>query len=175
MEVSATSKFIRISPKKAQPMVAALRKMPVSDALVQLKYHPSKTAKLIYKLIHSASANATNNYNLKEDNLRIKTLTVDTGPTMKRYWFRSHGSADPLLKRSSHLKVVLEEIKPSLVKKPVTPSQTGKPATVSAAPSAEPTTETTSEKAKVQPKAATPKPRFAQGLRKVITRRTTNK
>ena len=170
MEVSATAKFIRISSKKAQPMVAALRKMPVSDALIQLKYHPSKAAKLIYKLIHSASASATNNYNLKEDNLRIKTLTVDAGPTMKRYWFRSHGSADPLLKRSSHLKIILEEIKPSLVKKPV-----AKPTTVSTVPSTEPTTETASEKPAIQPKAVTPKPKFAQGLRKIITRRTTNK
>ncbi len=171
MEVSAVSKFIRISPKKVQPMVVALRKLPVTDALLQLKYHSSKSAKLIYKLIHSASANATNNYNLKEDNLRIKTLTVDTGPTMKRYWFRSHGSADPLLKRSSHLKVVLEEIKPSLVKKTV-----AKPATnTSKDTTVESSNSTTEEKTTVQSKAIAPKPKFAQGLRKVITRRTTNK
>lgn len=174
MEVSATAKFIRISPKKVQPMVVALRKMPVSDALIHLKYHSSKTAKLIYKLIHSASANATNNYNLKENNLRIKTLTVDTGPTMKRYWFRSHGSADPLLKRSSHMSVTLEEINPSLVKKPVVPSQASKPATTPVSPST-PTTETTGEKTTVQSKAMAPKPKFAQGLKKIITRRTTNK
>ncbi len=143
--------------------------MPVPDALIHLKYHSSKTAKLIYKLLHSASANATNNYNLKEDNLRIKTLTVDTGPTMKRYWFRSHGSADPLLKRSSHMSITLEEIKPSLVKKPIV-----KPSSTPVSPSA-PTTETTGEKTTTQPKATLPKPKFSQGLKKIITRRTTNK
>jgi len=171
MEVKAVSKFIRISPKKVQPMVKALRGMVATDALNFLKFHSSKTARLLYKLVHSAVANAINNYNLKENNLRIKHLTVDTGPTLKRYWFRSHGSADPLLKRSSHFAVVLEEIKPTLVKKPV-----AKPTVT---PKSTDTTETTATETTAgvatQPKATAPKPKFTQGLKKVLTRRTTNK
>lgn len=168
MEVKAVAKFVRISPKKVQPMVRSLRGMKVADALAFLKFHPSKTARLLYKLIHSAVANGVNNYNLKEDNLRIKHLTVDTGPTMKRYWFRSHGSADPLLKRNSHFAVVLEEIKPTLVKKTVAKPTVAK--TVST-----PTDETNAEAPVAKPKADLPKPKLAQSLKKVLTRRTTNK
>jgi len=165
MEVSATAKFVRISPKKARPLIAAVRKLPVTGALTVLKYHRSKTARLLYKVIKSAAANATNNYNLKEDNLRIKTLTVDGGPTTKRFWFRSHGAADPLLKRSSHFHVVVEEIKPTLVKKPV--------ASPASAPSAGPKEST--PVATLRPSTKLSQPRLTQGLKKILTRRTTNK
>jgi large subunit ribosomal protein L22 len=172
MEVKAITKFTRISPKKARPMARALQGTNVVDAMNQMKFHRSKTAQLFYKLIKSAVSNASNNYNLKEDNLRIKTLTVDTGPTLKRYWFRSHGSADPLLKRSSHFAVTVEEIKPSLVKKPVAKTAIT-PASV------EPTTTSTTDVAApsiaTQIKSTGPKPKFTQGLKKVLTRRTTNK
>lgn len=149
-------------------MARALRGMTAGDALSQLKFHSSKTARLFYKLIKSAVSNASNNYNLKEDNLKIKTLTVDAGPTLKRYWFRSHGSADPLLKRSSHFAVVLTEIKPSLIKKtvaapkPIAPSPVAPASSTAAAPIATPT-------------AKLARPKLTQGLKKVLTRRTTNK
>lgn len=120
MEVKAVAKSIRISPKKARPMLSALRGKPSNTALNQLRFDVNKTSRILYKLIFSAVSNAKNNYNIKEDNLRIKALTVDAGPTFRRYWFRSRGSADRLLKRTSHFAVVLEEIKPTLVKKPVT-------------------------------------------------------
>lgn len=119
MDIYAKAKFARISPKKAQPLVRSLRGQKVLLALAGLKKHPTKTSQFLYKLIYSAMSNAQNNYNLKKDNLKIKRLTVDDGPRMKRYWFRSHGSADQLLKRSSHFEVILTEITPTLVKKPV--------------------------------------------------------
>lgn len=173
MEVQASAKFARISPKKAQPLVRTLRGARVADALTDLKYHPSKTARLLYKLIRSASSNAVNNYNLKEDNLKVKRLTVNSGPTMKRYWFRSHGAADPLLKRSSHFTVILDEIKPTLVKKPV-----AKPQAVSQ-PAAAPTSETPDANAgttpAVKPQSIAPRPKLVSSLKKVLTRRTTNK
>ncbi|MFA5009670.1 MAG: 50S ribosomal protein L22 [Patescibacteria group bacterium] len=172
METKATAKFTRISPKKAQPMVKALRGATVTDAMAELKYHSSKTARILYKLIKSATNNAINNYNLKETNLRVKTLTVDTGPTMKRYWFRSHGSADPLLKRSSHFAVVLEEIKPTLIKKkveaPKSITTTSAPSSTAAETAVTPTTD-------LAPKSKLPKPKLTKGLKQVFTRRTTNK
>ena len=119
MDVNASAKFVRISPKKALPLVRSLRGKKVNAALAGLKKHPTKTAGILYKLIYSAVSNARNNYNLKEDNLKIKRLTVDEGPRFKRYWFRSRGSADQLLKRGSHFNVVLTEITPTLIKKTV--------------------------------------------------------
>lgn len=169
MEVQASAKFVRISPKKVQPMVRALRGMEVANALDYLKYHTSKPARLVYKLLRSVSANASNNYNLKEDNLRIRTLTVDSGPTMKRYWFRSHGAADPLLKRTSHIRVVVEEIKPSLVKKPVAAPKPIAAKTLVTPPSVPAAPALASVATKTRPN------KFAQGFKKVLTRRTTNK
>ncbi|RLC37920.1 50S ribosomal protein L22 [candidate division Kazan bacterium] len=121
MEVKASSKFVRISPKKVRPLLAPLKNLDVNTALHQLLYHRSKASRIVYKLIKSAVSNAQNNYNLKENNLKIKSLTVDSGPSYKRYWFRSRGSADRLLKRNSHLNIVLAEIKPTVIKKTVSP------------------------------------------------------
>ena len=120
MDIVAKAKFVRISPKKAIMLVRSLRGQKTTTALAGLKNHPTKTSGILYKLIASAVSNAKNNYNLKENNLKIKRLTVDEGPTAKRYWFRSHGSADQLLKRASHFEVILTEITPTLIKKKVT-------------------------------------------------------
>lgn len=169
MEIRAIAKSIRISPKKARPMAAALRGKASQAALNSLRFDVSKTSRILYKLIFSAVSNARNNYNIKEDNLRIKTLTVDAGPTFRRYWFRSRGSADRLLKRTSHFAVVLEEIKPSLVKKPV--------AVKSAAVQApDATTEKTDD---TQTRGGQPvrdlKVGSQQGVKKINTTRTTHK
>lgn len=110
MEITAIAKFVHISPKKVQPWLKGLRQQPASAALDSLRYANTKAGKMIYKVIASAVSNAVNNYNFKPDNLCIKLLTVDGGPRSKRYWFRSHGSADVRLKRTAHIKVVLEEI-----------------------------------------------------------------
>ncbi|MFH0912208.1 MAG: 50S ribosomal protein L22 [Patescibacteria group bacterium] len=112
MEITAQVKFARISPKKVKPLLGNLRRRPVTEVLNSLRYVPSKAGRMVYKLINSAVANATNNYNFKTDNLKIKLLTVDEGPRHKRYWLRSHGAADVKLKRMAHLNVVLEEIAP---------------------------------------------------------------
>jgi len=118
MEIIAKSEFIRISPKKVRPLLKDLRSKKVSVVLPSLNYARTKAGRLLYKLIASATANATNNYNLKIDNLKIKTLTADDGPRLKRHWLRSHGSADVILKRNAHLTVVLEEITPTLLTQP---------------------------------------------------------
>lgn len=110
MEITATAKFIHISPKKVQPWLKSLRLKQAILVLDSLKYSNTKAGQMVYKVIASAVNNAVNNYNFKPDNLRIKLLAVDEGPRHKRYWFRSHGSADVRLKRMSHIKVVLEEI-----------------------------------------------------------------
>jgi large subunit ribosomal protein L22 len=168
MEVKAIAKSVRISAKKARPLAKVLRGKKSSQALDLLRFDVSKTSTLLYKLIFSAVSNAKNNYNLKEDNLRIKTLTIDVGPSFKRYWFRSRGSADRLIKRSSHMAVVLEEINPTLVKKPVV-----------AKPVATVSTDEVSDKTPTSGPTSAPKhdTKLARqaNARKVITTRTTNK
>src|SRR4030042_3535884 len=117
MEIIAEVKFAHISPKKVKPLLGDLRRRPVMEVLTGLRYAQSKAGQLIYKLIASATANALNNYNLKSDNLKIKLLTADDGVRYKRYWLRSHGAADVRLKRTTHLRVVLEEITPITIDK----------------------------------------------------------
>lgn len=121
MLISAELKSAHISPKKVQPFLGALRKKKVEEVLDGLRYSNNKAGKMLYKLVASAVANATNNYNLKTNNLKIKLVTANEGTRLKRYWLRSHGAADVKLKRMSHLRVVLEEIVPAKleeIKKP---------------------------------------------------------
>lgn len=151
-------------------MAKVLRGKSSRAAMEHLRFDVTKTGRLMYKLIFSAVSNAKNNYNLKEENLRIKALTVNEGPSFKRYWFRGRGQADRLVKRSSHFAVVLEEINPTLVKKPVV------------AKTAEVKDVETSEE---ETKSTTPRPqgpgmhdnKIAKqgGAKKIMTTRTTNK
>ena len=169
MEITAEVRFARISPKKVQPWLAGFRRKGVTEALSSLRYARSKSGKMLYKLIASAVANATNNYNFKTDNLKIKSLVADEGPRQKRYWLRSHGAADVRLKRMTHLKVVLQEITPVKVEKraiPVSPVVTPKTEPVKSAGGSAPTTPTT--------KTDLNKSRSRWGGKKIFSR-TTNK
>lgn len=175
MEIQASAKFVRISPKKVRALLVPLRGMRATDALTNLRYHRSKAAKLIYKLIHSAVSNAKNNYNFKEDNLKIKQLTADGGSVYKRYWLRSRGGADKLLKRTSHLQVTLAEIHPTVVKKPVAkpiPTEPQPPTGLPSTPPPQPGER--SDNLKVSTPSEAPK-LTKNVFKKIFTRRTTNK
>lgn len=121
MEVIASAKFLKISPKKVRPLLKDLRGKKVNEVLAALNYSPNKAGKLLHKLIASASANASNNYNFKVDNLKIKKIVADDGPIFKRQWMRSRGSSDVILKRTAHLSVILEEIIPTVKPKTAKP------------------------------------------------------
>jgi large subunit ribosomal protein L22 len=116
MEVNANLKFIRMSPRKMRVVADAVRGMTVEEALAQLKFINKRAAKPIEKVINSAVANAEHNFEITLDNLRLKTITVDEGPTLDRWMPRAHGRATPVKKRTSHIKVVLAEIKESVKK-----------------------------------------------------------
>ena len=107
MEVTALTKYTRISPKKARDVANELVGMPANDALELLKFVPRKAARLLYKTLHSAIANAENNHNLSSDDLVVKSAIVEEGPAMRRYKPAARGSAHPIRKRTSHLIVVL--------------------------------------------------------------------
>ena len=109
MEVNAKLNFLRISPRKVRLVIDLIRNLSVEKALASLPFVPKRAARPILKLVKSALANAENNFHLKKENLYIKTITADEGPKLKRWKPRAFGRATPILKRSSHIILVLAE------------------------------------------------------------------
>src|SRR2546423_8052606 len=109
MEVRSTYKYARISPFKAREVTREIQGLPVSAALDLLAFTPKKAAFLIGKTLKSAVANAENNANLKVDGLVVKEAVVGEGPTLKRIMARARGSASGILKRTSHIRIVLTD------------------------------------------------------------------
>src|SRR3982751_4859913 len=109
MEVQATYKYAKISPFKAREVTREIQGLPVSAALDVVAYSPKKAAALVNKTLKSAVANAENNANLKVDGLVVKEAIVGEGPTMKRMMARARGSGSRILKRTSHIRIVLTD------------------------------------------------------------------
>ena len=109
MDVKATMRFVRISPTKARDLARKIQGMPVDEALNAMQFTRRKAATLILKTLKSAVANAENNANLSAENLRVKEAVVENGPTMKRFRPRARGGASRILKRSSHIRIVLAD------------------------------------------------------------------
>ncbi len=110
MEIRAIARYIRISPRKARLVARNILGKPVEDALNILKFTPKKSAVHISKVLHSALANAEQNTSLNIDNLFVKQVRVDEGPTWKRIKPRAMGRANRILKRTSHITVIVDEI-----------------------------------------------------------------
>ena len=109
MEVKAVTRYVRISPTKARLVTELVKGKPVEEALNILKFVPKKGARLVSKTLRSALANAEQNPSIDVDTLYIKGIFVDEGPTMKRWRARAMGRATRILKRSSHITIVLDE------------------------------------------------------------------
>ncbi|SHI26621.1 50S ribosomal protein L22 [Ferrimonas marina] len=109
MEVLAKHRFARTSPQKARLVADQIRGLPVDRALDILAFSPKKAASLVKKVLESAIANAEHNEGLDIDNLKVAKVFVDEGPTMKRIMPRAKGRADRILKRSSHITVVVAD------------------------------------------------------------------
>src|SRR5947208_11284034 len=109
MEVRSTYKYARISPFKVREVTREIQGLPVSAALDVLAFTPKKAAFLINKTLKSAIANAENNANLKADGLVVKEAVVGEGPTFKRMMTRARGSGSQVLKRTSHIRIVLTD------------------------------------------------------------------
>lgn len=109
MEVRAVSKYLRISPSKARLVADLVRSKNVGDALTILKFTPKKGARLLSKTLRSAMANAENTKSMDMDGLYVKEIYVDEGPRLKRWRPRAMGRATRILKRTSHITVVLGE------------------------------------------------------------------
>ncbi len=105
MEVAAKLKGARISAQKARLVADQVRGMPVEEALNLLEFSPKKAAHIVKKVLDSAIANAENNEGADVDELKISSIYVDEGMTMKRLRPRAKGRADRILKRSCHITV----------------------------------------------------------------------
>jgi len=109
MEVRAVAKNLRVSASKARLLANMVRGRKVDDALTMLKFTPTPNAKLVAKVIKSAAANAENGFQMSPEDLKIVRIFVDQAPMMKRYRPASRGRASPILKRSSHITVIVAE------------------------------------------------------------------
>ena len=109
MEVRAVAKDTGVAPRKVRLVVNMVRGKKVAEALTMLQFTPSPTAGVVAKVIKSAAANAENNFQMTASNLRIVRIFADAAPTLKRFRPRSRGRASHILKRSSHITVVVTE------------------------------------------------------------------
>lgn len=109
MEVRAITKYVRISPSKANEVARLIRGMNASEALDSLRFMPRKAARIIRKTLQSAVANAETNAQLDVDALWVKTADVGGGPLIKRWLAVARGSAHPIIKRTSHIRIVLSD------------------------------------------------------------------
>jgi large subunit ribosomal protein L22 len=108
MEVEALARYMRIPPRKARLVAATVVGLPVKEALVILDFTPRAAAKEIAKVVKSAAANATNNFNQDEDTLFVKSIVVNEGPTLKRGRARARGMYFSIFKRTSHITATVD-------------------------------------------------------------------
>jgi len=104
----ASARFVRITPMKARRVVDMVRGLPVDDALSILQFAPQAASETVYKVLESAIANAETTEGLATDDLIVSVAQVDEGPTMKRWRPRAQGRATRILKRTSHITLVVQ-------------------------------------------------------------------
>ena len=109
MEARAYLKYTRIAPRKVQIVVDLIRNQPCDVALAILKHTPKAACEPLEKLLKSAMANAEHNHNMDKNNLYVAECFVSPGPTLKRMRPRAQGRAFTILKRTSHVTMVLKE------------------------------------------------------------------
>lgn len=109
MEVKAVAKHVRISPQKVRKIVGAIKGMRVERGLSSLKFMPQKASSIVEKVLKSAVANADHNNDMDVDSLIVKNIIVDSGPSLKRFRPRARGRGSRILKRTSHITVIVAD------------------------------------------------------------------
>jgi large subunit ribosomal protein L22 len=109
MQIKAITRNVRMSAQKVREVTRQIQGLPVLQAQAVLAVVPRKSARFVAKTLKSALANAENNNNLNPASLRVHEAVAQTAPTMKRFTPKARGSAGPILKRSSHIKIVLSD------------------------------------------------------------------
>lgn len=118
MEVRAIGRYIRVQPRKVRIVADEVRGKNAVQAVHILRFHPSKSAQMLRKVLVSAISNAQENNNLSIENLKITRIQVDEGPRMKRIQARAQGRANRIVKKTSHITVCVEEAEPTARIKP---------------------------------------------------------
>lgn len=173
-EIKAKLNHLRVSPRKVRLLVDLIRDMDAREAESQLRFASKRASNSLLRLLNSAIANAKNDFNLEKDVLYIKKITVNEGPPFKRWKAKSRGRAAPILKRTSHINLVLGVKEGAKVEPSVAKAVEGKkPAEVPA--KMEEKKEETKERVKPKvkpraPKKISKKPSF-KGLAKKVFRR----
>ena len=108
-QASATARTVRVTTRKAKLVLDLVRGEDVKEAMGILKFTRNKAARITYKVVKSAVANATHNFQMDEDKLYVKECYANEGVTLKRFMPRAKGSASPIMKRTSHITVVVAE------------------------------------------------------------------
>ena len=107
----ATARYVRISSRKVKIVIDLIRGKSVDEAAAILMYTPKAASPVVLKVLNSAIANAVNNLEMNRQDLYVAEVYANPGPTLKRYVARSRGSASPMLKRTCHISVVLDQKK----------------------------------------------------------------
>ena len=105
----AMARQVRISPMKVRQILPLIRGKDAGEALTILRFSPQKAARIVYKVLQSAVANAEHNYGMDTDKLQVVTAFADQGPSMKRFRPASMGRAHPYVHRTSHVTVTVSE------------------------------------------------------------------
>jgi len=108
MQVQATAKYLRVSPRKARRVAATVTGRPAGEALAILRFLPSPTARTLAKVVRSAVANAENTYNLDPAELTVANVLIDKGPAFRRIDPKSRGQWGLIRRRTSHVTVIVE-------------------------------------------------------------------
>jgi large subunit ribosomal protein L22 len=109
MDINASLRHLRMSPRKVRLVVDVVRGLPVNDAETRLAFVYKDAARPVLKLLQSAIANAEHNFKLDRSTLYVKTITADAGVTLKRSMPRAQGRATPIRKRTTHITIVLSD------------------------------------------------------------------
>jgi large subunit ribosomal protein L22 len=118
MEVRAVAKYIKVQPRKVRIVADKVRGAPAQRAADTLRFHPSKGAFHLRKVIMSAVANAMENHGVPPENLKVATIMVDEGPKQKRMMARAMGRGNRIFKKTSHITVVVQDFEPASAVKP---------------------------------------------------------
>ena len=132
MEVKAVAKYVKVQPRKVRIIADEVRGKNANHTVSLLRYHTGKGAKALHQVLISAMANAQENHGISPEQLKIAAITVDEGPRLKRMQARAMGRGNRIIKKTSHITVVVEDYE---VEKPVKPHGTkAKPRPTFAAP-----------------------------------------
>ncbi len=107
MQATATARMIRVAPRKVRLLLDELRGKRVEDGLTLLRYSGVPSARVVAKVLASAAANAENNYNMSANDLHVVAAYAGPGPTLKRFKPRARGRVSPIMRRTSHITVVV--------------------------------------------------------------------